>query len=136
MAGEVRRGERRDDRNRRAARDDRLERDGVAAQHAWLSLALAHPFGPVGPADVWRTWAAAPWEQANFGLASRATRPTAIICRLNRPSSTSVPATQTIAIQIAKQLGLWVATTTSTRNVELVTGLGADDRSRARHHVQ
>ncbi len=23
----------------------RLERDGVAAQHAWLSLALAHPFG-------------------------------------------------------------------------------------------
>ena len=24
----------------------RLETDGVAAQHAWLSLALAHPFGP------------------------------------------------------------------------------------------
>jgi alcohol dehydrogenase len=30
------------------------------------------------------------------------------------------------AIQIAKQLGLWVATTTSTKNVELVTQLGAD----------
>lgn len=24
----------------------RLETDGIAAQHAWLSLALAHPFGP------------------------------------------------------------------------------------------
>ena len=31
-----------------------------------------------------------------------------------------------IAIQIAKQLGLWVATTTSTKNIELVTSLGAD----------
>ncbi len=30
------------------------------------------------------------------------------------------------AIQIAKQLGLWVATTTSTRNVELAKSLGAD----------
>jgi len=33
----------------------------------------------------------------------------------------------TLAIQIAKQLGAWVATTTSTRNVELVRELGADD---------
>src|SRR5262245_5044004 len=31
-----------------------------------------------------------------------------------------------LAIQIAKILGLWVATTTSTKNVELVRGLGAD----------
>jgi len=31
-----------------------------------------------------------------------------------------------LAIQIAKQLGLWVATTTSTKNVELVKRLGAD----------
>jgi NADPH:quinone reductase-like Zn-dependent oxidoreductase len=31
-----------------------------------------------------------------------------------------------LAIQIGKQLGLWVAATTSTRNVELVRGLGAD----------
>jgi NADPH:quinone reductase-like Zn-dependent oxidoreductase len=31
-----------------------------------------------------------------------------------------------LAIQIAKQLGLWVATTTSTKNIELVTSLGAD----------
>ena len=31
-----------------------------------------------------------------------------------------------LAIQIGKALGLWVATTTSTKNVELVTGLGAD----------
>jgi alcohol dehydrogenase len=31
-----------------------------------------------------------------------------------------------LAIQIAKILGLWVAATTSTRNVELVRGLGAD----------
>lgn len=31
-----------------------------------------------------------------------------------------------LAIQIGKLLGLWVATTTSTRNVELVRGLGAD----------
>jgi alcohol dehydrogenase len=30
------------------------------------------------------------------------------------------------AIQIAKQLGLWVATTTSTKNVELAKSLGAD----------
>ena len=33
----------------------------------------------------------------------------------------------TIAIQIAKQLGLWVATTTSTKNIELVKRLGADE---------
>lgn len=33
----------------------------------------------------------------------------------------------TIAIQIAKLLGLRVATTTSTKNVELVTSLGADE---------
>jgi NADPH:quinone reductase-like Zn-dependent oxidoreductase len=33
----------------------------------------------------------------------------------------------TFAIQIAKILGLWVATTTSTRNVELVRDLGADE---------
>ena len=32
----------------------------------------------------------------------------------------------THAIQIAKQLGLWVATTTSTKNIELVKSLGAD----------
>jgi alcohol dehydrogenase len=32
----------------------------------------------------------------------------------------------TLAIQIAKRLGLWVATTTSTKNIELVTSLGAD----------
>jgi NADPH:quinone reductase-like Zn-dependent oxidoreductase len=32
-----------------------------------------------------------------------------------------------LAIQLAKILGLWVATTTSTKNVELVRGLGADD---------
>jgi alcohol dehydrogenase len=32
----------------------------------------------------------------------------------------------TVAIQIAKILGLWVATTTSTKNLELVTRLGAD----------
>jgi alcohol dehydrogenase len=31
-----------------------------------------------------------------------------------------------LGIQIGKALGLWVATTTSTKNVELVTGLGAD----------
>jgi NADPH:quinone reductase-like Zn-dependent oxidoreductase len=31
-----------------------------------------------------------------------------------------------LAIQIAKQLGLWVATTTSTKNIELVKSLGAD----------
>lgn len=31
-----------------------------------------------------------------------------------------------LAIQIAKAMGLWVATTTSTRNIELVTSLGAD----------
>ncbi|HEY0255567.1 MAG TPA: NADP-dependent oxidoreductase [Kofleriaceae bacterium] len=31
-----------------------------------------------------------------------------------------------LAIQIGKILGLWVATTTSTKNVELVTSLGAD----------
>jgi NADPH:quinone reductase-like Zn-dependent oxidoreductase len=31
-----------------------------------------------------------------------------------------------LAIQIAKQLGLWVATTTSTKNVDLVRSLGAD----------
>jgi NADPH:quinone reductase-like Zn-dependent oxidoreductase len=31
-----------------------------------------------------------------------------------------------LAIQIAKALGLWVATTTSTRNVDFVRGLGAD----------
>jgi len=33
----------------------------------------------------------------------------------------------TLAIQIAKILGLWVATTTSTKNVDFVTGLGADE---------
>lgn len=33
----------------------------------------------------------------------------------------------TLAIQIAKALGLWVATTTSTKNVELVRSLGADE---------
>lgn len=32
-----------------------------------------------------------------------------------------------LAIQIAKAMGLWVATTTSTRNVDLVRGLGADE---------
>lgn len=32
-----------------------------------------------------------------------------------------------LAIQIAKAMGLWVATTTSTKNVELVRGLGADE---------
>jgi NADPH:quinone reductase-like Zn-dependent oxidoreductase len=32
-----------------------------------------------------------------------------------------------LAIQIAKQLGLWVATTTSTKNVDFVTSLGADE---------
>jgi len=32
-----------------------------------------------------------------------------------------------LAIQIAKQLGLWVATTTSTKNIELVKSLGADE---------
>jgi len=31
-----------------------------------------------------------------------------------------------LAIQIAKQLGLWVATTTSTKNIDFVTQLGAD----------
>lgn len=31
-----------------------------------------------------------------------------------------------LAIQIAKALGLWVATTTSTKNVDFVRGLGAD----------
>lgn len=31
-----------------------------------------------------------------------------------------------LAIQIAKQLGLWVATTTSTKNIDLVKSLGAD----------
>jgi alcohol dehydrogenase len=31
-----------------------------------------------------------------------------------------------LAIQIAKALGLWVATTTSTRNVDFLRGLGAD----------
>lgn len=31
-----------------------------------------------------------------------------------------------LAIQLARHLGAWVATTTSTRNVELVRGLGAD----------
>src|SRR6267378_2805093 len=31
-----------------------------------------------------------------------------------------------LAIQIAKILGLWVATTTSRKNVEFVRGLGAD----------
>jgi alcohol dehydrogenase len=33
----------------------------------------------------------------------------------------------TFAIQVAKILGLWVATTTSTKNIELVTSLGADE---------
>src|SRR5206468_12684924 len=33
----------------------------------------------------------------------------------------------TLAIQIAKALGLWVATTTSTKNAELVASLGADE---------
>jgi NADPH:quinone reductase-like Zn-dependent oxidoreductase len=33
----------------------------------------------------------------------------------------------TLAIQIAKTLGLWVATTTSTKNVDLVRSLGADE---------
>jgi NADPH:quinone reductase-like Zn-dependent oxidoreductase len=33
----------------------------------------------------------------------------------------------TFAIQIAKILGLWVATTTSTKNIEFVKSLGADD---------
>jgi NADPH:quinone reductase-like Zn-dependent oxidoreductase len=33
----------------------------------------------------------------------------------------------TLAIQIAKILGLWVATTTSTKNIELVKSLGADE---------
>ena len=32
-----------------------------------------------------------------------------------------------LAIQIAKQLGLWVATTTSTKNVDFVRELGADE---------
>jgi NADPH:quinone reductase-like Zn-dependent oxidoreductase len=32
-----------------------------------------------------------------------------------------------LAIQIAKAMGLWVATTTSTKNVDLVRGLGADE---------
>lgn len=32
-----------------------------------------------------------------------------------------------LAIQIAKALGLWVATTTSTKNVDFVRGLGADE---------
>jgi NADPH:quinone reductase-like Zn-dependent oxidoreductase len=32
-----------------------------------------------------------------------------------------------LAIQIAKAMGLWVASTTSTKNVELVHGLGADE---------
>src|SRR4029077_18676337 len=32
-----------------------------------------------------------------------------------------------LAIQIAKQLGLWVATTTSTKNVDFVRSLGADE---------
>jgi len=32
-----------------------------------------------------------------------------------------------LAIQIAKQLGLWVATTTSTKNVDFVKSLGADE---------
>ena len=32
-----------------------------------------------------------------------------------------------LAIQIAKAMGLWVATTTSTKNVELVRSLGADE---------
>jgi NADPH:quinone reductase-like Zn-dependent oxidoreductase len=32
-----------------------------------------------------------------------------------------------LAIQIAKILGLWVATTTSTKNIDLVTSLGADE---------
>jgi len=32
-----------------------------------------------------------------------------------------------LAIQIAKQLGLWVATTTSTKNVDFVRALGADE---------
>ena len=33
----------------------------------------------------------------------------------------------TLAIQIAKILGLWVATTTSTKNIDFVTSLGADE---------
>jgi NADPH:quinone reductase-like Zn-dependent oxidoreductase len=33
----------------------------------------------------------------------------------------------TLAIQIAKILGLWVATTTSTKNIDFVKSLGADD---------
>ena len=33
----------------------------------------------------------------------------------------------TFAIQIAKILGLWVATTTSTKNIDFVTSLGADE---------
>jgi alcohol dehydrogenase len=32
-----------------------------------------------------------------------------------------------LAIQIAKRLGLWVTTTTSTKNIDLVKSLGADD---------
>lgn len=32
-----------------------------------------------------------------------------------------------LAIQIAKRLGLWVTTTTSTKNIDFVTSLGADD---------
>ena len=33
----------------------------------------------------------------------------------------------TVAIQVAKALGLWVATTTSTKNVDFVKSLGADE---------
>jgi alcohol dehydrogenase len=33
----------------------------------------------------------------------------------------------TMAIQVAKILGLWVATTTSTKNIDFVKGLGADE---------
>jgi alcohol dehydrogenase len=47
----------------------------------------------------------------------------------------------TLAIQIGKQLGLWVATTTSTKNVDFVKGLGADEvidytKSRASERVR
>jgi NADPH:quinone reductase-like Zn-dependent oxidoreductase len=101
----------------------RLEKDRMGALAEWVSA---------DQSVVARRPARATWEQAaSIPLAGlTALQALRDIARLERGQRVLIHAgaggVGTLAIQIAHRLGAWVATTTSTKNVDLVTSLGAD----------